>query len=182
MVTPMVDTACLPPWESLSPSTRRFNKWGGANLGSLAAPRPFPQPFAAHTAQRSVSLAFPLSSRPDQIIQAPSCWPHQRANDRVLKYLSGAAADTPRLRLSDRTVHQPALDLGRPTAYAMDFGRPAAYRNPPAVLPPLEKRPAFPNGTMVRPLATPLQTAALDAPYHPSKHGIQSAVKRTADH
>ena len=107
---------------------RRLHKWGGANIAGLAAPPLTPLPPGYVNAQHSISLAFPLSSRPDEIVKAASAWPHPSPNERVLKYLGGASAGSPRLRLCDRTVHQPVYDFERATEYATNYGQHAAMR------------------------------------------------------
>ena len=101
------------------PSSRRLHKWGGEHLGALAAPPLYPRPraFEGPRTQRSISLVFPLCSQPDEVISPPSVWPRAVPNSRVLKYLGGAADDSPRLGPYDRTATQPAQDIERGTSY-----------------------------------------------------------------
>jgi len=130
------------------PSMTRLHQWGAQNLGALAAPPPFPPPRHAPAVegmrtQRSVSLAFPLCGMPDEIVKAPAVWPRAVPNERVLKYLTGPGAESPRLLPFDRTVNQPVQDVTKATSYTTHYCRPAALRT--QTLPPLPKRVPVPQ-------------------------------------
>ena len=153
------------------PSSRRLHKWGGEHLGALAAPPLYPRPraFEGPRTQRSISLVFPLCSQPDEVISPPSVWPRAVPNSRVLKYLGGAADDSPRLGPYDRTATQPAQDIERGTSYNLDYCRPAAMRT--ITLPPLGKRVS----------AHQEQTAALKMGAHLPLSAVDDDVRSAQD-
>jgi len=188
------------------PSTRRLHQFGSASLGGLAAPPFFPAPRAIETprTQRSVSLAYPLCSRPDEIVNSPAVWPRAQPNPRLLKFLHGAGDDSARLGPFDRTAHQPMQDVTRQTSYTLDYCRAAALRT--TTLPPLPKRVPIPeqqvaalnwveddgrspeeinraarfgiikSGGPAQPFGGTFGVASLDAPYDPSSHGRRAVV------
>ena len=184
------------------PSSHRLHKWGSATLGGLTAPRPFTQGVndGRHT-QRTISLASPLNSKPDQIISATKYHAKAAPTASVLKHLTGAGEDSPRLRPFDRTRHQPAQDTTRGSSYNLDYCRPAAMRT--SRLPPLEKRLSPEPGEAAAerwlgdgsrtsreisraargllndtdddlPMAA--MSASLDPAYNASRHGVRSII------
>ena len=188
------------------PSTRHLQKWGGSNLGRLAAPQPYLSLQETSQTQRTISLSHPLYSRPDEIVSPPSVWQRAAPNTRILAFLGGAGHESPRLRPTDRTVHQPSQDLHRGTSYVTDYCRPATLRTSalpalPKRLPASESRAAaigwvndestlprdvhrasrfglrLPASRGEASLSLSNQSAALDMPYNPSKHGVRSTIK-----
>ena len=182
------------------PSVHRLHKWGAVNLNRLGAPAipPSRSPRGPFT-QQSVSLSCPLSGQPDEVIAPPSVWPRATPSAGILKYLTGAAQDSPRLQPFDRTVHQPKQDMARGTSYVLDYCRSAGVRT--GTLPPIDKRVAAPQelaatrdwadredeahgvrfGLSERRVAAPdpfvaTGKAGLDAPYSPARHGERSII------
>jgi len=200
-------------------SPRRLHKWAAAHLGSDAAPPYFPRhaagampvpsqhafpstllsPRAVESprTQRTVSLAYPLCSQADEVINPPSVWQRAAPTAAVFRHLAGAGADSPRLAPEDRTVYQPKQDVSRGTSYTLDYCRPSAMRT--AVLPPIARRDAQDDtvqlqlsgrtptevhraarfGVLGSGPTDPFQgtgTAHLDPRYDPSQHGTRSII------
>jgi hypothetical protein len=185
------------------PSAHNMHKWGGANIGRLAAPQIQSTPITPRTL-RSVTLSHPLSSMSDEVIKAPCVYARIPANARIMSLLSGCGDNSPRLSPYDRTRHQRAQDLSRPTCYSLDYCRPASVRSPMRNLPPLEARDEraaaigfvddsamsqrdlyrtarfgmkLPSNVGDGPVGHPGMAAHLDPMYNPAQHGLRASVR-----
>ena len=175
------------------PSARRLHQWGGTHLGGSAAlalparatdlrsgPRYGASVPESPRTQRSISLHYPLSTKPDEVIAPPQLWSRQIPNAKVLQFLGGAGEESPRLGPFDRTVHQRPQDVHRGSSYVSDYCRPAAMRTTP--LPPIDRRVPTASPRAFGATATAVtfdataEKAALDAPYDASRHGSKSIM------
>lgn len=128
------------------PSSHKLHLWGRDHgLGAFPLARDLPVRVQHERSQRTISLASPLSSVPDEIIKPPTLWGQRPAESAVLSQLTGFGAPSPRLRPADRTVFQGPL-AQHSTSYCREFGKPASLRVPalystklPSALPPLER-------------------------------------------
>ena len=159
-------------------SAHNMHKWGGANIGRLAAPRlSGPRALPTPRTLRSVTLSHPLSSMPDEVINPPNiCRFRQPSNSNILSMLTNCSENSPRLSPFDRTRHQPRQDMARATTYVLDYGRPASVRSHArsgaigfanADRPSSSQRSGFSLPSL----------AHLDAPYTPYTHGLRASIR-----
>ena len=125
------------------PSLRRLHVWGGkhglgSHPGQLAPISPsFPASRAraepTRRTQHTISLSYPLTTRSDNVINAPRLWARRAPDPFVLEQLNGgnANANFHRLGVYDRTCKQIEQDVDRETVYTHSYSKPVAMRLPP---------------------------------------------------